>query len=252
MVGAYVTAVALSVSGGWPARMLFDGFSPPNAYAWVSPPPDRAANNQRPRSARRTVGLTAEGSSGLSVSTPDGQASLVAPKGAFPPAAGQRSVLITITPSDPTPLGPSPADLVYQGNAYTFDARYLPSGEPAALVQPVSVLLQYPIHATVILRRDEQTWTRLRSTPVPASLQIFADTTKLGVFVAAGPKPATNRNLLPYISAGAILLAGVAGLIARRRQNRRREAAARPAASKKKASRAKPLPNRPKGKRKRR
>jgi hypothetical protein len=252
VVGAYVAAVALSMSGGWPARLLFDGVGPPNPYAWVSPPPDRAANNQKPQSARQSVKLTAEGSSGLSVSTPDGQASLVAPKGAYPPTAGQGSVLITITPSDPAPLGPPPADLVYQGNAYTFDAGYQPSGDPAALGQPVSVLLQYPIHATVILRRDGQTWTRLKSTPVPASLQIFADTTKLGVFVAAGPKPATKPNLLPYISGGAILLAGVAGLIARRRQNRRREAAARAAASKKRSSGAKPRPNRPKGERRRR
>lgn len=250
-VAAYVAAVALSMSGGWPARLLFDGVGPPNPYAWVSPPPDRVATNQKPRSARRTAELTADGSPGLSVSTPDGQASLVAPKGAFPPAAGQPSVIITITPSDPAPLGPPPAGLVYQGNAYTFDARYQPSGDPAPLVQPVSVLLQYPVHSTVVIRRDGQTWTRLKSTLVPASLQVFADTTKLGVFVAGGPKPATKRNLLPYISGGAILLAAAAGLIARRRQNRRREAVARAAAEKKRASGAKPRSNRSKGRRRR-
>jgi hypothetical protein len=251
-VAAYVATVALSMSGGWPARLLFDGVGPPNPYAWVSPPPDRVATNQKPQSARRTAKLTAAGSPGLSVSTPDGQAALVAPKGAFPPAAGQPSVLITITPSDPAHLGPPPAGLLYQGNAYTFDARYQRSGDPAPLVQPVSVLLQYPVHATVILRRDGQTWTPLKSTPVPASLQVFGDTTKIGVLVAAGPKPATKRNLLPYISGGAILLAAVGGLIARRGQNRRREAAARAAAAaKKRAPGAKPRPNRSKGRRRR-
>jgi hypothetical protein len=86
-------------------------------------------------------------------------------------------------------------------------------------------LLQYPVHATVILRRDGDVWTTLKSTTVPASLQVFADTQKLGVFVAAGPKPTTKPNLLPYISVGAILLAAGAGLIARRRQSRRQAAA---------------------------
>jgi hypothetical protein len=123
---------------------------------------------------------------------------------------------------------------VYQGNAYTFDAKYQPSGQPAPLVKPASVLLQYPVHATVILRRDGDVWTTLKITPVPVSLQVFADTLKLGVFVAAGPKPTTKPNLLPYISGGAILLAAGAGLIARRRQSRRQGAAAAAARSKRK------------------
>jgi hypothetical protein len=234
VVAAYIAAVGMSAPRGWPARLLFDGVGPPNPYRWVSPPPDRAVSNQPPMAARRTAKLTSKGSFGLSAVTGDGQASLVAPQGAFPIELGQRSVLITITPSDPAPLGDPLAGLLYQGNAYTFDAKYQPSGQPAPLVKPVSVLLQYPVHATVILRRDGDRWTALKTTTVPASLQVFADTQKLGVFVAAGPKPTTKPNLLPFISIGAILLAAGAGLIARRRQSRRQAAAAAAARSKRK------------------
>jgi hypothetical protein len=225
VVAAYIAAVGMSASGGWPARLLFDGVGPPNPYRWVSPPPERAASNQPPMLAQRTAKLTSKGSFGMSVVTGDGQASLVAPEGAFPVEPGQRSVLITITPSDPASLGDPLPGLLYQGNAYTFDAKYQPSGTPAPLVKPVSILLQYPVHATAILRRDGDRWTALKSTAVPASLQVFADTQRLGVFVAAGPKPTTKPNLLPYISIGAILLAAGAGLIARRRQSRRQAAA---------------------------
>lgn len=229
VASAYVGAVAWSNAGGWPARVLFDGVSGPSAYRYVSPPLN-APSSQKPQTGLGTVRLTTTGSDSVSVFTPDGQASIVAPKNAFAPSPGQSSVLVRITPSDPGPLGAPPSGLVYQGNAYTFTATYQPGGQPARLEVAASILLQYPVHATVLLHRSGSQWQQLRSTAVQASLQIFADSRELGVFAAAGPNPSPSRNYLPYISAGIILLAAVLGLVARLRQNRRRKEAERLAA----------------------
>lgn len=225
LVAAYVAAAVITISGRWPAALLFDGFSPPAPYRWVAPPPGRGATNQPPEAARQLVKLAATGSFGLSVVTGDAQASLVAAHGAFPPAPGQRSVLVTISPADPVEVGEPPPGLVYNGNAYTFAATYQPSGDAAPVRIPVSVLLRYPTNATTVARRDGQRWSLLKSTPVPAGLQVFADTPQLGVFVAVAGKSGSKRNLLPFISGGAILLAAVAGLAVRRRQDHRRAAA---------------------------
>jgi hypothetical protein len=218
--GALYVAVTTLGQGAMPARLLFDGFAPPQPYRWVSPPSQFAGSNQPPLAARGTVALAADGSESVSLATGDGQAYFIAAKGAFPAREGQSSITISITPQNPARAGPPPGGLALDGNAYTFGASYQPSGEPATPVKRVSVVLRYPIHATVLLHRSGDTWTRIETITVPASLEVFANTTHLGTFVAAAPKSASVPRWIFYFSIGAIVLAAVAGLVVRLRIRR--------------------------------
>ncbi|MGH2556157.1 MAG: hypothetical protein ACRDHO_10625 [Actinomycetota bacterium] len=218
--GAVYVAVAVFGQGRMPARLLFDGFAPPQPYRWVSPPPQFAGSNEPPLAARGTVALSADGSASVSLATGDGQAYFIAARGAFSTREGQTSIAITISPQNPVRLGPPPGGFASDGNAYTFGASYQPSGEPATPVKRVSVVLRYPVHATVLLHRSGDTWTRIDTITVPASLEVFANTTRLGTFVAAAPKSASVPRWIFYFSIGAIVLAAVAGLVVRLRIRR--------------------------------
>jgi hypothetical protein len=222
VAAVYVLSVALTVGRAAPPRLLFDGFVPTAPYNWVNPPPQLTSTNKAPQSGEGEVALSEAGSAGLSVATGDAQASIVAPEGAFPPKPGQTSIHVTITPMDPAEVGSPPAGKAFDGNAYEFTAQYQPSGEDAPLQKRASILLRYPIHTTVILRRTETGWSELKTTIVTGTLQVFAGTTQLGTFVGAAPKQGRGLGWLPYISIGAIALAGLAGLAVRWRESRSR------------------------------
>lgn len=218
--GALYVAVTVFGQGRMPARLLFDGFAPPQPYRWVSPPPQFAGSNQPPLAARGTVQLTAQGSGSVSLATGDGQAYFIAAEGAFRSREGQRSITISITPENSAKFAPPPGGFALDGNAYTFGASYQPSGEVATPAKRVSVVLRYPVHATVLLRRSGDTWTRIDTIKVPASLEVFANVTKLGTFAAAAPKSSSPPRWVLYFSIGAIMLAAVAGLVVRLRIRR--------------------------------
>lgn len=218
--GALYVAVTTLGQGTMPARLLFDGFAPPQPYRWVSPPSQFAGSNQSPLAARGTVALAADGSDSVSLPTGDGQAYFIAPKGAFGARQGQTAIAITVTPQNPARFGPPPRGLAPDGNVYTFAASYQPSGDPATPVKRVSVVLRYPIHATALLRLSGDTWVPIDTIRVPASLEVFANTTQLGTFVAAAPKSASVPRWILYFSIGAIVLAAVAGLVVRIRIGR--------------------------------
>jgi hypothetical protein len=216
----YVSVVAIRPHGIQPEGLLFDGFAPPQPYRWVSPPPRFADSNQPPQGASVAVPMAAAGSESVSVATGDAQAFFIAAQGAFPARPEQRSVSVTITPEDPAEFGPAPDGLVVDGNAYSFEARYQPSGEDAPPEKPVSIVLRYPVHATELLRRSRGAWTRLETIRVPASLEVFADTSELGTFAAAAPASSSPPRWVLYFSIGAIALAAVAGLVVRSRIRR--------------------------------
>ena len=221
---AYV-AVALWTTG--PSRPLFDGGAPLQ-YRWVCPPGAFAATNQPAQKGNQTLPLTATGTGAASIATADGQAAVVPKDGTFAPRHGDTKVVVNIVPSCATPLGPPPAGRRYDGNAYAFTATYEPSGVDAKLTQPATIVLQFPIVATTLLRRDGNSWTDLKASPISVSLQIFTTTSTLGTFVAAGPPLDTGlgpKKKFPaaiVISIGAAVAAVVAGLFARMRAKRRR------------------------------
>jgi hypothetical protein len=218
-VAAYAVAVWISQAAGLaPVRLLFDGPHPIQPYSFVNPPEDLAAQNVEPQPGEVVLGLLSPGvvESG-SVTTNDGQASLSFPAQTFPARPGQE-VRVAITPEDPARFGPPPEGLRIDGNAYTFTASYEPSGEEAVPGQEVTALLRYPVRANVLLRWDGNGWTRLKTTTVPATLQVYANIDQLGTLAAAGTPESNQQNLLLLIPFAAIALAALAGLRARLRQ----------------------------------
>src|SRR5207244_11657321 len=67
-------------------------------------------------------------------------------KGASHAASGARTVNGSITPRDPSTLGPPPAGLSFLGNAYRLRARYEPSGtEVTTLASSNQIIIVYPV-----------------------------------------------------------------------------------------------------------
>ncbi|MGH9223120.1 MAG: hypothetical protein ACRD2W_04910, partial [Acidimicrobiales bacterium] len=130
---AVVYVVVAALTGG---RPLFDGFAPPAPYRWVMPRPEFAAGNQPPETAERNVPLTDEGNEATNASTPDAQIIVTLPTGAVPPQPPDSTVALRLVPVDPAPLGPLPAGLVAQSNAYQLSMTYQPSGEPVTEIKP--------------------------------------------------------------------------------------------------------------------
>jgi hypothetical protein len=226
-IAAYI-AVAIGMPGS-PSRPLFDVSVPP-PYRWTNPPPQFAAGNQKPQGTTHDLILGPAGSDAASIATGDGQAAIVLKEGTFASRSGEKAVVIKIDPLDPATIGPPPSGSRYDGNAYRFIAAYKKSGVEAKMTQPGTVVLQFPIVATKLLRRDGTVWTDLKANPVSVSLQVFATTTQLGAFVAAGPPldtttPKTTGKFPAalVISIGAAVAAVIAGLIARARARKRRK-----------------------------
>jgi len=236
-LGAYIAVVVWMP--GSPSRPLFDVSGPPPPYRWVNPPAQFATGNSKPESTTHDLILGAVGSDAASIATGDGQAAMILKEGAFAPRKGETTVVFRIDPLDPATIGVPPSGLRYDGNAYRFLAAYKKSGVEAKLVQPASVVLQFPIVATALLRRDGNAWTDLKASPLSVSLQVFATTTQLGVFVAAGPPIPTetpkSKRKFPaalVISLGAAGAAVIAGLFARTRARKRRKPTTKTTATK--------------------
>ena len=210
-----------TIAAAWPfpLRLLYDGLVPLPPYRWVHPPPSRAGDNQPALPGAGTVALGPR-SQAAEVSTDDDQALVTLAQGAIAPRSGESSVKVTIAPLDPVTVAPSPNGRRFDGNAYRIEARYATSGEPAGLTAPATVVLRYPVHATVMLRWADPVWTPLRVQVFTGSQQALTNTDRLGVFTAA---TSSNGRASPLTegsgclaSAGAI--AGLIGtLVARRR-----------------------------------
>jgi hypothetical protein len=225
--------VAVAVwSPGSPTRPLFDVTGPPAPYRWVNPPPEYATGNLKPEGTTHDLVLGPAGSDASSIATGDGQAAIVLKEASFAARQGETAVVVKIDPLDPATIGTPPTGSRYDGNAYRFLAAYKKSGVEAKLAQGATVVLQFPIVATKLLRRDGTVWTDLKANPVSVSLQVFATSTQLGVFVAAGPPIPSGepkKGKFPaalVISLGAAAAAVVAGLIARTRARKRRKPSA--------------------------
>jgi hypothetical protein len=191
LAAVYVVAVAVTARTGLlPVRPLFDGQAPVPPYRWVDPPPEFADDNVPPEPVEVSIELSGQGSRAASFGTPDAQAIVTLPAGAVPPAAGAQAALVSVEPVDPESVGPPPSDLRFDGNAYRVEIAYQPSDDPAELREPLTLLLRYPAHATVLLGRDASRWTPLVTNQIRSTLQLWAGTRRTGVFVAAAPRDA--------------------------------------------------------------
>ena len=213
-VGLYLTVAALSLrSGGLIVRPVFDGLAPPAPYRWVDPPAELAEDNIRARGGGSAIELGPAGSAAKSITTRDGQSSVIYPARSIALRTEQATVRVIITPKDTDTIGLPPSNLFFDGNAYEVRATYEPSGEPLMLdpAAKVQVVLRYPRHATRILRWTGSAWDILDTTTVPQSLQLLAAIGDLGSFVSAGPpqSDATPPGVTPwwaYAAAGSGLL----------------------------------------------
>jgi hypothetical protein len=223
-IGAALAAAYLLVAAAsfyfriLPVRPLFDGFAPPPPYRYVNPPAG-FTNDAPPLPKTGEVKLTASGSEGTSVSTDDAQASLIMRIGAAPAKPGQTAVAVKITPLDPEALAPPPKDLVFDGNAYRFEAAYAPSKYPIILAQPVTVVLRYPISASKLLALIGASWSQLPTNNGGIQMSVYADVTSLGIFAAADPVGAASPSpkpsgMLGRLGSGPPITAGVLLLLA--------------------------------------
>lgn len=199
---AWIGAAGVSFDHGLqPVRPLYDGTHTLPPYAWVKPPPSAAAENQPPTPTKRTFALTpGKRSRSESIASADAQASIIFVEGGIVVPPGATGVELTITPSDPAPLGV--AGLKADGNAVTYEAVYLPSREPVRLTSPCpeatrcgTVILRYPLYGKKLFRRDGDAWVEVPgSQSVPSGDQVYANVDSLGTFVAAGVPPAGPRD----------------------------------------------------------
>ncbi len=197
--GCYMIVALLSFHAGiFPVRPLYDGLAPPLRYRWVNPPPETAFDNEPPDIGQGTLRLRPTGSEAGSVTTGDGQAAVVLPAGAVPPRAGESTVRIFIRPQDHERVVPEPIRRRFKSNPYEIVITYAASNDPVNLRRPVTVVIKYVVHASEIWRSDEPEWTLLRTTNAPANLQVFADTERLGTFVATS-EPGWRPGLKAFL-----------------------------------------------------
>ena len=119
------------------------------------------------------------------VATDDDQALVTFPEGALAPRPGETSVKVAVVPLDPVTVAPAPPARRFDGNAYRIEATYAASGNSAVLAAPVTVVLRYPVHATLFLRFGGKEWELLPPQIFTGSQQVLTNTDRLGVFAAA-------------------------------------------------------------------
>ncbi len=216
-VAVYVTAAIVVARSAVVPRPLYDGLAPAAPYRFVSPPPDLAGDNEQPEPGKGIVDFAGKPSAATSISTGDGQLQVVLQKGTFKAKKKEKAVEVTIAPLVP----PQPLDVGggprIEGNGYRVDARYAKSNDVAEAERDLTIVLRFPNNATVMVRRDGDAWTKLKTEISAASLQLFAATDRLGTFAAAGKPHSTWTKWVPY-GAGALgLLAGVVGYVSGKR-----------------------------------
>lgn len=224
MAGA---VLAYAVAAWAVAPGFYDGIAPPQAYRWVSPPPQFRNGNQQPLSGHQAVKV---GSSGkvdpATVFTQDGQASISFTTGAFATPPDRAPVSIDIKPQV---VFPDPGGIHVSTNVYCVTAT-----STLAPGQQLLVTLQYsaqvPAPSDVYEYQNNGPWQGMGNTGTAAPFYISARASALGCFAAGYPANSqqtaqgarvSGGQAVPIIVALAILvvvLAGVPLAVLRRRR----------------------------------
>ncbi|HEX4835627.1 MAG TPA: hypothetical protein VFW01_04760, partial [bacterium] len=205
-VALCVVTAGMSVLWGLgPIRILYDGLAPLLPYRWSHPPLELARDNQPPERGEGTLPLAA-GSPPGSMTTNDGQASVIFDENAVMPTGTESAVRVSIDPLDPETVAAAPPGTRFDSNAYRIDARYAASRKPVMMRAPATVVLRYATGATQMVRADGPGWTALQTLTYPGSLQIVvAKSETFGIFAAVAPMnlPYTRRtSWWVYVIAG--------------------------------------------------
>lgn len=237
LAGLYLlAAVGTPRLSGRPLLPLFDGIQPPQSYAWVNPPPEFAKDNRKPTDVAQDVNLGPSGSVASNATTSDGQAIAGLDVGSVPVHFPDTAVRVQVTPVDPGTLGPLPAGLRAEGNAYRITLTYQPSGqEVTTLAKPGTVALTAAAPATSLLySADGKTWTDASGQPFGDNNGLFAQLTAPGYFLPTSHNPARKATsagggggagLVVAVVGGVLVLGGgAAALVASRSRRRPRPA----------------------------
>jgi hypothetical protein len=189
-------------------------------YRWVDPPAFvRGELNRPPLPGTGEVTLGPRGSGGASVTTGDGQATLVIPDGAFEPAGDPTTLKIDLVPLDPGALAPPPRGLGFEGNAYRISVSGGADQGIPELRQPATIILTYARGGGTILALEASSWAAVETHESAGSRQVFADITSTGTFVPSISLPAAEAleqkvRRAPWweiaLAGGVVLLVGFA------------------------------------------
>lgn len=208
------TAAGVYVLAAWAvAPGFYDGFTPPQPYNWVSPPP-QVTGNKPPKSGHLVIKVINGVSDANSAFTDDGQLVIGFLPGSFD-VTGKTSVSVDIVPVSncSTPTG-----LHFATNVYRITAS-------ATLVMAANLELRYsdlvPAPSDVYFAPDSAAseapgadcaWKSIGAAQQAQAFTIDTPTRQLGFFAAGYPANATHPSstgsqLLPI--AVAILIVGV-------------------------------------------
>jgi hypothetical protein len=240
---AYVAVALVMAQGQGHVRPLFDAVGPPPPYEWVKPPPQFASGNVTPKPVSSDITFTNGRSAAAAASTPDGQFLVNFSVGSFTLHPGDVKVVAHITPGDPASLGPLPAGVHADGNAYRIDLTSEPSGAPVtSLAVAGDVIVTAPFAAvTLLVSSDGQSWERLAAQPVGGPTTVGAPFTRPGWYLAVssgtGGAASAGRSggglgtvaVVVGVVVLALLLIGIGWVLpARRRRSSGRSSGARP------------------------
>ena len=228
LIGVYLVvaaATALWAPGG--LRPLFDGFGSHPGYNWVNPPREFAEGNLPPESSKTDVQFDASGSLPISSGPNDGQALAALVPKAVAPHPPDESATLTLTPVDAGTLGPLPAGLRAEGNAYRVAIEYQPSGVAVTeLAEPGTVGLTAAAPAdTLLYSTDGRVWEKQVGQPIPNGNGLTAQLRLTGYYLAASPGPprplggsGSGSGAVLLVVAGLAVAAAVAWLLLSKRR----------------------------------
>src|SRR2546421_6684356 len=199
------------VATAHPVRPLFDGLTPPPPYRWVSPPPGYGTNIKA-KPDEVSLALAGGGSEPAGPTGVNGQVTLNLPLGAIPGRAGDTAVKIAIVPLDAARLGPLPAGLIPDGNAYELRMSYRPSGAGiTSLSVPGNIVLATPERASVLVfSADGRHWETMDTVRVGGPDSVGATFRRAGHYVAAIPGvPRPTGGSQDWLVTGRKVLIGV-------------------------------------------
>jgi hypothetical protein len=217
---AVAAVLAASLAGTHVARA--DGTLPPQPYNYLHPPASLKGENNAPTSADKTIQASGGFSRAGFVFTPDTQAGIVAPAGAFATLPTATAVRVQIRPVE-TPSG-LPHNLVGEGNAYTISAEGEPGNTAVRLVRKVTLTLRWPHIPLAIYSYAGGTWSQLcysdQATFTPSTMACPIKTLGLytavnnpafaGIHTPTTPAPSSRfawlNRYIPLIAALAVLL----------------------------------------------
>lgn len=213
VAGAYLLAAWMVAPG------FYDGFTPPQPYNFVCPPPAAPPTNQSPRSGHLEIKVIKGVSDPNSAFTDDGQVVVSFLPGVFD-VTGKTSISVDIKPVSPCP---NPLGLHFSTNTYLITAS-------APLVKDASLELRYSdvVPAPSLIYQapsPDGAWKSIGGSP-GQPFTILTKTRQFGYVAAGYPANATQpagsgNQWLPIAVAiliVAVLIAGIPLAVLRRRR----------------------------------